>query len=100
MIDLSQYITRYFPQSPVVVAFTATSTAFQAVNTSAFEQVFVFDCDQDCYVKAGPNDIAAASSSDWPLRAGQHTFVLKPGFGARVIRKTADGTLTIGSAGV
>jgi hypothetical protein len=100
MIDISQAISRYFPVSPITVSFTATSTAWAAVNTSNFDQLYVFQPTEDCLVRVGPNGIAAADATDWLLPADQsQDFALKPGYGVRVIRATADGTLKIGSTG-
>lgn len=101
MIDVSQAISRYFPQDPISVSVTSSSSSFTAVNTSAFDVLYVFDTSVDCYVKVGQSGIAAASSADWILRAGvPQDFALKAGCGVRVIRAgSVDGTLKIGSTG-
>jgi len=101
MIDISQAVSRYFPTSITVIATSGTSTAFTAVNTGSFDQLYTFDCTEDCYVRVGSSAIGAATDQDWPLRAGvPQDFALKPGYGVRVIRVSADGVLKIGSTGV
>ncbi len=100
MIDISQAISRYLPTSITVIATAAASTAFVAVNTSSFDQIYSFDCTQDCYVRVGGSTVTAATDQDWPLRAGSpQDFAIRAGQGVRVIRATVDGVLKIGSTG-
>lgn len=96
MLTLNENSTRYLPLTPTVVAFTSTSSAFTAVNTTASDRWYVFVATADCYVKRGPSTVGAATTADFLLQTGTHDFMLKPGEGVRVIRSSSDGTLQIG----
>ena len=100
MLTLGENSTRYLPTAPTVVAFTSSSSAFTAINTTPSDRWYVVVATADCYVKRGPTGIGAATTADFLVQTGTHDFMLKPGDGVRVIRASADGTLQIGDTAV
>lgn len=100
--DPSSALARYAPGKGVTtkVSFTASSSAFTALNSTPAPRYYTFSCTQNCYVVTGPSNVAAAANTDFLYPIGIHDFIVKPGEGIRVISDGTDGILTVAPTGV
>jgi hypothetical protein len=73
-------------------AVAATSAQTAAIATAGDYEL---SSDTDCYVLVGSNPTAAAGTSMFIAAGRPRTLALKVGEKVAVIRKTADGTLTL-----